>query len=100
MSHYGLVSDLVGLYLRAQNLEQVERIDEAVPLYERAVAAAFDAAGPYDRLIAIYTEREAFADVVRIAEAAAENVRTFDDKREWYRSVAEGARTERRGAEF
>jgi hypothetical protein len=95
------VSDLVGLYLRAQNLEQVERTDEAVPLYERAVAAGFDAAGPYDRLIAIYTEREAFADVIRIAEAAAEHVRTFDEKRQWYRAVAEGARTaEPRGAEF
>jgi hypothetical protein len=95
------VSDLVGLYLRAQNLEQVERIDEAVPLYEKAVAAGFDAAGPYDRLIAIYTEREAFADVVRVAEAAAANVRTFDEKRAWYSSVAEGARgAEPRGAEF
>ena len=94
------MSDLVGLYLRAQNLEQVERTDEAVPLYERAVAAGFDAAGPYDRLIAIYTEREAFSDVVRIAEAAVANVRTFDDKRDWYRSVAEGAKAERRGAEF
>jgi hypothetical protein len=101
VSHYGLVSDLVGLYLRAQNLEQVQRTDDAIPLYERAVAAAFDAAGPYDRLIAIYTEREAFADVVRVAEAAVANVRTFDDKRAWYEAVAEGARTaESKGAEF
>ena len=94
------VSDLVDLYLRAQNLEQVERTDEAVVLYERAVAGGFDAAGPYDRLIAIYTDREAFADVARIAEAAAATVRTFDDKRAWYESVAAGARAERRGAEF
>jgi len=101
VSHYGLVSDLVGLYLRGQNLEQVERTDDAIPLYERAVAAAFDAAGPYDRLIAIYTEREAFEDVARVAEAAASNVRTFDDKKAWYRAVAEGARTaEPKGAEF
>ena len=90
------VSDLVGLYLRAQNLEQVERTDEAVALYERAVAAGFDAAGPYDRLIAIYTEREAFDDVVRIAEAALASVRTFDEKRAWY----EALRADHRGAEF
>jgi hypothetical protein len=95
--------DLVALYLRAQNLEQVQRTDEAVPLYEEAVASGFDAAGPYDRLIAIYTAREAFGDVARVAEAAVVRVRTFDDKREWYRSVAEGARAkpqDRRGAEF
>ena len=106
MSHYGLVSDprdLVGLYLRGQNLEQVERTDDALPLYEEAVAAGFDAAGPYDRLIAIYTEREAFADVARVAEAAVISVKTFDEKRTWYQSIAVGARAEagdRRGAEF
>jgi hypothetical protein len=92
--------DLVALFLRGQNLEQVERTDEAVALYEEAVAAGFDAAGPYDRLIAIYTEREAFADVARVADAAAATVRTFDDKRAWYESVAAGARTYHRGAEF
>jgi hypothetical protein len=97
--------DLVTLYLRGQNLEQVERVDEAAELYERAVAAGFDAAGPYDRLIAIYTQREAFADVARVADAAAANVRTFDDKHAWYESVAAGAREaaahpDRTGAEF
>jgi hypothetical protein len=46
------------LYLRGQNLEQILQTDEAIPLYEEAVAARFDAAGPYDRLIAIYHERE------------------------------------------
>jgi len=96
------MSDLVGLYLRAQNLEQVRRLDEAVPLYERAVAAGFDAAGPYDRLIAIYTQAQEFGEVVRVAEAAVANVRTFDDKLAWYRAVAEGAResADRKGAEF
>jgi hypothetical protein len=88
------------LYLRAQNLEQIERTDEAAELYEQAVAAGFDSAGPYDRLIAIYTEREAYADVVRVAEAAVKFVRTFDDKRAWYRSVADGAQSDSRGAEF
>ena len=93
--------DLVSLYLRGQNLEQVERVDEAIVLYEKAISAGFDAAGPYDRLIAIYTEREWFADVARIAEAAVKSVRTFDDKRAWYESVAAGARTQdARGAEF
>lgn len=93
-------SDLVRLYLRAQNLEQIERTDEAAKLYEQAVAAGFDSAGPYDRLIAIYTAREAFADVARVAEAAVKFVRTFDEKRAWYQSVADGARSDARGAEF
>ena len=95
------MTDLVSLYLRAQNLEHVERTDEAIALYEQAIAARFDAAGPYDRLIAIYTERESFADVARVAEAAASAVRTFDDKRAWYESVAAGAQSaDSRGAEF
>jgi tetratricopeptide (TPR) repeat protein len=98
--------ELVRLYLRAQNLEQMHRFDEAIPLYEQALMAHFDAAGPYDRLIAIYRARNAHADVVRVAEAALVNVHTFDDKRGWYesmRSGAEGALAEQpdeRGAEF
>lgn len=98
--------DVVQLYLRAQNLEQVERTDEAVELYERAVAAGFDAAGPYDRLIAIYAGREAHADVVRVADAALVAVRTFDDKRGWYKRLRDEARAalpsqpDERGAEF
>jgi hypothetical protein len=98
--------ELVRLYLRAQNLEQMHRFDEAIPLYEQAVTARFDAAGPYDRLIAIYRARNALTDVVRVAEAALTSVRTFDDKRTWYesmRSGAEGAladQPDERGAEF
>jgi hypothetical protein len=98
--------DVVSLYLRAQNLEQMRRIDEAVPLYEEAVAAHFDSSGPYDRLIAIYLGREQHADVVRIASAALEHVRTFPDKRAWYESMRVGSseslarRPDRRGAEF
>jgi hypothetical protein len=95
--------ELVRLYLRGQNLEQVLQTDEAIPLYEEAVAARFDAAGPYDRLIAIYYEREAFDDVARIAGAAVDNVRTFADKRAWYGSMRDDARGtvgDKRGAEF
>jgi len=95
--------ELVRLYLRGQNLEQMLQTDEAIPLYEEAVAAQFDAAGPYDRLIALYYERESFADVARVAAAAVSNVRTFDDKRNWYESMradAEGAARDKRGAEF
>ena len=68
--------------------------------YEEAVEARFDAAGPYDRLIAIYHERDQMADVARIAAAAVENVRTFDDKRAWYESMRDGAPMHRPGAEF
>jgi len=95
--------ELVRLYLRAQNLEQMLKVDEAIPLYEEAVAARFDAAGPYDRLIAIYHGRESYADVARIAGAAVTNVRTFDDKRGWYESMrdeAQGSVRDKRGAEF
>ena len=59
---------LVQLYLRAQNLEQMRRIDEAIVFYEQAVAAHFDAAGPYDRLIAIYRGRDEHAEVKRVAK--------------------------------
>lgn len=98
--------EIVSLYLRAQNLEQVRRVDEAVELYEKAVEARFDAAGPYDRLIAIYLRREEHDGVARVAEAALECVRTFDEKKNWYTSVRNDARAareagrDRRGAEF
>lgn len=98
--------ELVRLYLRAQNLEQIREVDQAIVLYERAVGASFDAAGPYDRLIAIYGARDAHADVLRIAEAALANVRTHADKREWYERVRAGAteahasQLDARGVEF
>ncbi len=95
--------ELVRIYLRAQNYEHIRQTDDAVPLYEEAVAARFDACGPYDRLIAIYIEREAFDDVKRIAAAALSNVRTFADKRAWYEAMrdnAQGFASDKRGAEF
>jgi tetratricopeptide (TPR) repeat protein len=98
--------DVVELYLRAQNLEQVRRTDEAVELYEQAVAAGFDSAGPYDRLILIYQAREQHANVVRVAAAALEHVRTFDDKRASYEALLADSRAalahqpDRRGSEF
>ena len=98
--------DIVTLYLRGQNLEQVRRVDEATALYEEAIAAGFDSAGPYDRLIAIYLASERHSDVVRVAAAALEKVRTFPDKRAWYESVqsesqdAQAKQPDHRGAEF
>ncbi|HVE93244.1 MAG TPA: hypothetical protein VNE62_13235 [Actinomycetota bacterium] len=98
--------DLVRLYLRGQNLEQVRRTDEAVALYEQGVAARFDAAGPYDRLIHVYRTRSAHADVVRVASAALEFVRSHDAKRDWYETVRREAevllarRPDPSGAEF
>jgi hypothetical protein len=76
--------DVVTRYLRAQNLEQVGRTDEAVEHYEAAVEASFDAAGPYDRLITIYSNRALHAEVVRVAESALDHVQTHDQKRAWY----------------
>jgi hypothetical protein len=80
-------ADVVKDFLRAQNLEQLGRDDEAIELYEGAVAAGFDAVGPYDRLIALYSHRALHSDVIRVAEAALEHVLTYEDKKEWYRNI-------------
>lgn len=88
--------EMVRLYLRGQNLEQLGRIDEAVELYEEAVGAGFDSIGPYDRLIVLYSGRALHAEVVRICDAALGRVRTYEEKQKWYRRVradAEEART-------
>jgi hypothetical protein len=77
-------AELVRRFLRAQNLEQIGRVDEAVELYEAVVDERFDSSGPYDRLIAIYADRAGHRDVVRIAQAALEQVQTHSDKRAWY----------------
>lgn len=83
--------DLVRDYLRGQNLEQVGRTEDAVLHYERAVQYGFDAAGPYERLIAIYRAKEAHGEVVRVAEAALAHVRTYPDRRDWYEGMRQGA---------
>lgn len=84
--------ELVRLFLRGQNLEQIGRVDEAVELYETAVAASFDAAGPYDRLLLIYQSRRMHDDVIRVAEASLRTVVTYPQKREWYSKAIEKAR--------
>lgn len=83
---------LVRDFLRGQNLEQVGKTDEAVALYEAIVAAAFDASGPYDRLIWIYQSRRMLSDVIRIAEASLAAVRTYPEKLDWYRRQIDEAR--------
>ncbi len=88
--------ELVRRFLRAQNLEQLGRTDEAMELYEEAVAAGFDSTGPYDRLIALYSDQAMHADVVRVADGALAHVQTHEAKREWYvrmRREAERARS-------
>jgi tetratricopeptide (TPR) repeat protein len=79
--------EMVKAYLRGMNMEQLGRIDEAIELYEGAVADRFDSTGPYDRLIALYAHRGRHRDVIRTAEAALQNVRTYDDKKVWYRRM-------------
>ena len=83
--------ELVRAFLRGQNLEQVGRVDDAVALYESAVSAGFDSTGPYDRLIGIYSNRAAHSDVIRVATMALDNVKTYEDKRAWYREMIEQA---------
>ena len=83
--------DLVRSFLRGQNLEQVGRVDEAVGLYEEAVAGRFDSSGPYDRLIVIYSNQARHAEVVRVAEAALVAVHTHEEKRAWYEQMRAAA---------
>jgi hypothetical protein len=84
-------AEIVKRFLRAQNLEQIGRTDEAIELYETAVAADFDSSGPYDRLIFIYSDRALHADVVRVAERAIVAVHTHADKRAWYERMRAAA---------
>ena len=79
--------EMVKHYLKAQNYEQVGRVDDAIELYETAIAGGFDSAGPYDRLIHIYSHRALHSDVVRVSKAALVQVRTYDDKRAWYEQM-------------
>ncbi|CAN5705608.1 hypothetical protein BH20ACT23_BH20ACT23_07250 [soil metagenome] len=83
--------ELVKRFLKAQNLEHVGRVDEALGLYESIVEARFDSSGPYDRLIALYDHRAQHRDVVRIAEAALAQVQTYDDKRAFYEKTRSDA---------
>jgi hypothetical protein len=76
--------DLVRYFLKGQNLEQLGRIDDALELYEHCLAGGFDSSGPYDRLIALYANLARHADVVRVADAALENVKTHEEKRSWF----------------
>jgi len=80
-------ADVVRAFLRGQNYEQVGKLDEAIELYEAAVAAEFDSAGPYDRLIHLYAGMARHGDVVRVAEAAIEKVHTYEDKKAWYEQM-------------
>jgi hypothetical protein len=77
-------ADLVRSFLRGQNLEQIGRVEEAIELYESIVAARFDAAGPYDRLVALYSSQARHHDVERVTNLALKNVQTHAEKRAWY----------------
>ena len=81
----------VKAFLRGQNLEQLGRIDDAIALYEEVVEEGFDSVGPYDRLIALYSNRAQHADVMRISDLAVAQVHTYEDKKRWYRSMREQA---------
>ncbi|MFN2526590.1 MAG: hypothetical protein ABR505_10085 [Actinomycetota bacterium] len=82
---------LVRSFLKAQNLEQLGDLDAAIKLYEEIIAAGFDAGGPYDRLIHIYSSRSEHVEVMRVAESALGAVKTYEDKKDWYRTMRERA---------
>lgn len=83
---------LVKHYLRAQNLEQIGRVQDAIEHYEAAVTGGFDSTGPYDRLIALYTQQARHSEVERVCGAALDSVRTYPAKRSWYESTRSDAR--------
>ena len=83
--------DLVKGFLRAQNLEQLGRVDEAISHYETVIAEGFDATGPYDRLISLYSNQARHKEVERVAVAALANVHTHEQKREWYEQMKDAA---------
>lgn len=83
--------DLVNTFLRGQNLEQLGRTDEAVALYETTIEHRFDATGPYDRLISLYSNQARHKEVERVCSAALENVHTHAQKREWYEQMRSAA---------
>ena len=80
-------TEQVKAFLRGQNMEQLARIDDAIALYEEVVAEGFDAVGPYDRLIALYSSRAQHSEVVRVADLAITQVHTYGDKKDWYRTM-------------
>lgn len=83
-------SDEVGMvkhYLKGQNLEQLGRIEDAITQYEKAVQGRFDSTGPYERLIFLYADLARHRDVMRIADAALSNVRTYSEKKQWYETM-------------
>lgn len=84
-------ADIVKAFLRALNLEQLGRVNEAIELYEVAVGGSFDSTGPYDRLIFLYSDRAQHNEVVRVAEAAIRYVRTYEDKKAWYEQMRAAA---------
>jgi len=83
--------DLVKTFLRAQNLEQLGRIDEAVALYEEVIAQRFDSTGPYDRLISLYSNQARHKEVQRVSDAALAHVHTHKQKRAWYEDMKRAA---------
>jgi hypothetical protein len=83
--------ELVKTYLHGRNLEHLDRMDEAVQSYETVLAEDFDSTGPYDRLIAIYSQQARHAEVMRVASAAIEHVKTHPDKLAWYSKMREEA---------
>ena len=68
-------------------LAELGRNDEAIELYEAVIGDRFDSSGPYDRLIAIYSGRAQHADVMRVCDAAVVQVHTYQDKKDWYRTM-------------
>jgi tetratricopeptide (TPR) repeat protein len=51
-------------------LEKLDRVDEAIRLYEANVRENFDGSHPYNRLAVIYRKRKQIDDEIRVLERA------------------------------
>lgn len=72
-----------------RTLEMAGRVDEAVQFYETAVSDQISTRFPYEHLRVIYWRREAYAEVLRICEAAVANPFLSPDDHRHFQSWAE-----------
>jgi len=63
---------------RAQQMENTGRIEEAIQLYEANITDGFEGVFPYDRLRAIYTQRQDYENAIRVCETAIANRAPLD----------------------
>ena len=54
---------------RGRRLEKLEKVDQAIPLYQANIADCMQASLPYDRLRIIYTRQKRYEDAAWVCQA-------------------------------